>query len=225
MEREKRDLNTMNRVIIAFVLLAVAASAVGLYFVMQKGVYVGDDFYHKAAGNQYVYNGGNYIRQKSDREFELAGNGQKKTAICDTDGNHILVKFEDGNVQGDWNGEIIVTENGSPAGFDEFQITFNGEKTKISDAAYATAIAQIVYHDTTSRMHWASIILGWFCFALGVVAIVNPNFSAFFLKRWQYDQEPELSDIGVLVERIGGVICLVIGIIFMSGLYTLFEEI
>ena len=225
MEREKHELNKRNRIIIALFLLAVAASAVGLYFVIQKGVYVGDDFYHRAAGNRYVYNNGNYIRQKSDREFEVAGNGQKRSAVCDTDGNHICVQFEAEKVEGDWDGENIVTKDGSPAGLDEFQITFNGEKPKISDAAYATAIAQIVYRDTTSRMHWASIIVGWVCFALGAVAIVNPNFSAFFLERWKYDQEPELSDIGVWIERIGGVICIVIGIVLMTGLYILFEEI
>lgn len=72
-------------------LIAVVASAIGLYLVIQKGIYIGDDFYRKTAENHYVYNKENYIWWKSEHEFVLVEAGKKKTATCYVDDSDIRV--------------------------------------------------------------------------------------------------------------------------------------
>lgn len=223
-----KKLSRKNWIILIFVLIAVISSAIGCFFTLRQGVYLGDRFYHKASGERFVYNSDNYIKWKTDHEFEIVEDGKKKTAFCYVEGDKIRIQFDDEEIDGYWNGETkyITREDGSTVGMDDLQISFNDEEPDILNSAYAYAIAEIAYHDTGEKLwNWILIVIGWICYAIGVASALNPDYSAFFLRRWMYAGEPELSDLGRFMARLGGGICMAFGIILMSGLYPVFANI
>lgn len=77
------------------------------------------------------------------------------------------------------------------------------------------------FDEGETRGIWYLQVLGIILYILGIITVLYPNEVHFFLTSWKYDY-PELSESGLLMQRIGGIIDCLVGIAFMSGLVVLF---
>lgn len=221
-----KKLSKENWIILIFILIAVIASVAGWFSAVRQGVYVNWRFYHKTFGDRFLYNSDNYIRWKTDHEFEIVEDGKKKTAFCYVEGYNIRVQFDDEEIDGSWDSQMqyiyITGEDGNVVGIGDFQTDYDDSEPGISNSVYANAIARIAYHDTERRSYRIYIISGWILYVAGAAGILYPDQSVFFLRRRLYAEELELSDFGRFMARLSGVLCMGTGIVLMSGLYLVF---
>ena len=206
------------------VLIAVVSLLAGWYFTLRKGVYVGDDFYYKVSDMKYQKNQSNYIERISDSEFKLVSDTGEKTVSLQFHNDLATFDFPDGKPYEGYFDEATETfrdKEGMIIGWDSIQIVGGDEPKKISDRTYCVPLFQIYFNKGETRGIWYLQVLGIILYILGIVTVLYPNEVHFFLTRWKYDY-PELSESGLLMERIGGVIESLIGIVFMFGLVVLF---
>ena len=209
--------------LVFLVIAAILAVAIGGYFTLRKGVYVGDDFYYKVSANKFVHNTSNYVECTKNNTFLLVADGKKQSVSYTMNGNQVAFSFADDTISGTWMGDQLIAADGSPVGLDEIQITTGNEKPVISNATYSNALGHILYGNLESISFWGFTVLGILIYVLGIVQIYCPDKVYFFLRRWQF-QNPELSDMGKAVVVIGGVILCIIGIGVMSGLIFYFFQ-
>ena len=207
--------------LVFLVIAAILAVAIGGYFTLRKGVYVGDDFYYKVSANKFVHNTSNYVECTKNNTFLLVADGKKQSVSYTMNGNQVAFSFADDTISGTWMGDQLIAADGSPVGLDEIQITTGNEKPVISNATYSNALGHILYGNLESISFWGFTVLGVLIYVLGIVQIYYPDKVYFFRRRWQF-QNPELSDTGKAVVVIGGVILCIIGIGIMSGLIFYF---
>lgn len=209
--------------LVFLVIAAILAVAIGGYFTLRKGVYVGDDFYYKVSANKFVHNTSNYVERTKNNTFLLVADGKKQSVSYTMKGDQVTFSFADDTISGTWTGDQLFAADGSPVGLDEIQITTGNEKPVISNATYSNALGHILYGNLESISFWGFTVLGILIYVLGIVQIYCPDKVYFFLRRWQF-QNPELSDMGKAVVVIGGVILCIIGIGVMSGLIFYFFQ-
>lgn len=53
------------------IIIAIFAVAIGGYFTLRKGVFIGDDFYYKVRADKFVHNTVNYVERTKDDTFYL----------------------------------------------------------------------------------------------------------------------------------------------------------
>ena len=207
--------------LVFLVIAAILAVAIGGYFTLRKGVYIGDDFYYKVSADKFVHNTSNYIERTKDNTFLLVADGKKQSVSYTMKGDQVTFSFADDTISGTWTGDQLFAADGSPVGWDEMQIFASDDKHTVSDVAYSNVLGRILYGNLESISFWGFTVLGILLYVLGMVQIYCPDKMYFFLRRWQF-QNPELSDTGKAVVVIGGVILCIIGIGVMSGLVFYF---
>ena len=62
------------------------------------------------------------------------------------------------------------------------------------------------------------VIAGSILYLAGALTFLFPNESHFFMRGWAYKKQ-ELSDEGILAEKIGAVAIMVLGIVGVLGLF------
>lgn len=209
--------------LVFLVIAAILAVAIGGYFTLRKGVYIGDDFYYKVSADKFVHNTSNYVERTKDNTFLLVTDGKKKTVSYTMKGDQVTFSFADDTISGTWTGDQLFAADGSPVGWDEMQIFASDDKRTVSDVAYSNVLGRILYGNLESISFWGFTVLGILIYVLGIVQIYCPDKMYFFLRRWQF-QNPELSDTGRIVVVIGGVILCIVGIGVMSGLIFYFFQ-
>lgn len=209
--------------LVFLVIAAILAVAIGGYFTLRKGVYIGDDFYYKVSADKFVHNTSNYVERTKDNTFLLVTDGKKKTVSYTMKGDQVTFSFVDDTISGTWTGDQLFAADGSPVGWDEMQIFASDDKRTVSDVAYSNVLGRILYGNLESISFWGFTVLGILIYVLGIVQIYCPDKMYFFLRRWQF-QNPELSDTGRIVVVIGGVILCIVGIGVMSGLIFYFFQ-
>ena len=203
--------------LVFLVIVAILAVAIGGYFTLRKGVYIGDDFYYKVSADKFVHNTSNYVERTKDNTFLLVADGKKANVSYTMNGDQVTFSFADDSISGTWMGDQLIAADGSPVGLDEIQITTGNEKPAISNETYSNVLGHILYGNLESISFWGFTVFGILIYVLGIVQIYYPDKVYFFLRRWQF-QNAELSDTGKAVVVIGGVILSIIGIGVMSGL-------
>ena len=203
--------------LVFLIIIAISAVAIGGYFTLLKGVFIGDDFYYKVSADKFVHNTSNYVEHTKDNTFLLVADGKKQSVSYTMKGDQVTFSFADDTISGTWTGDQLFAADGSPVGWDEMQIFASDDKHTVSDAAYSNVLGCILYGNLESISFWGFTVLGILIYVLGIVQIYCPDKVYFFLRRWQF-QNPELSDEGRTVTIIGGVIICIIGIGVMSGL-------
>lgn len=206
------------------VLIAVVSLPVGWYFTLRLGVYVGDDFYYKVSDRKYKKNRSNYIERISDNEFRLISDTGEKTVSLKFHNDLATFDFSDGKSYEGYFDEATETfrdKEGMIIGWDSIQIVGGNEPKRISDRTYCVPLFQIYFDEAETRGIWYFQVLGIILYILGIITVLYPNEVHFFLTSWKYDY-PELSESGLLMERVGGIVECLIGIAFMSGLVVLF---
>ena len=52
--------------LVFLIIIAIFAVAIGGYFTLRKGVFIGDDFYYKVRADKFVHNTVNYVERTKD---------------------------------------------------------------------------------------------------------------------------------------------------------------
>ena len=85
----------------------------------------------------------------------------------------------------------------------------------ISRSGLVRALVQIAESEVEQRGHLSFVVLYIIFYALGAATLLWPEKMAFLGHRWRYYSEPELSDAGLMMELIGGVIIIVMSVILL----------
>lgn len=192
---------------------------------LRKGIFLGDDFFYQAESSLYQRNSMNYIRSvpKDDSVgFIISLNGKEQSASLTRQGDSVSITFDDGTIiKGIWNGQWLSDEEtGLPLNFssDNITVTVGNQPSEPGKPAVSSALCQIVWGDLEPRGSIVLVIVGGLLYALGAVTFLFPNEAHFFLRRWAY-QKAELSEDGVLAEKIGGIVGMAAGVVVMIGLF------
>ena len=163
-----------------------------------------------------------------DRFFYLTENtlfeGDTQAASLKWDDAHVTISYENGSViEGDWNGKYITDSDGMPIATDSDEITMsNGETTQpvgfYQNSALSHALCQISQNKTVIRHSIWIILLGVVVYLIVAIEFLYPEKCHFFLRGWRY-KNPELSEEGTLIEKISGIIGMVLGLIAVTGLF------
>lgn len=202
--------------------VAVLSLLAGWYFTLRPGVYVGDAFYYKVGESRYEHSRSDYMEKISAYDFLLVHGADREEVNLSADEHALTITFSDGTaVEGTWNGEDLMAEDGFPLFWDEIQVIMDEEPDQISKGAYVQALSRLWYGKEESISQWYLQALGLFVYLLGLVTLFHPGDAYFFLDRWRY-RVPELSEAGIWMERLNGIIICVIGVLAMSGVILLF---
>lgn len=202
--------------LIGVILLAVVSLLAGGYLTLRKGVYVGEDFFYRINGTRYEKNKSNYIERALNDKFKLISDFGEKTVSVYSDEDKITFDFSDGfSATGLWNGDEFTDLEGLPFGWDNISVWSN-EPVEISDEAYCQTLCRIYMGKEETISAWYLQAIGVLVYIMGIVIILYPDEAHFFLEKWRY-KEPELSDLGRLLEQIGGLAVVILGIGIMTG--------
>lgn len=140
--------------------------------------------------------------------------------------------FSDGEeISGNWNGQYLLGDDNLPLGWDGITFTASyslgsslyGTETKppVSNLAYSYVLLQIYLGQYETISIWYAPVFGIIMYILGIICFLYPEETYFLLSRWRY-QNPELSESGILIQRIGAAAICLAGVVFMSGMLVLF---
>ena len=90
----------------------------------------------------------------------------------------------------------------------------NGQEY-ISKSGLLQALLKVAEGKVEQRGHLSLAVAYIFFYALGTAILLWPEKMAFLGSRWRYRSEPELSDDGLVMEMIGGVIVICMAIVTM----------
>jgi len=210
--------------ILAAALIAVVSLLSGWYFMLRKGVSVGDDFFYKVSENRYAKNKSDYIERISEGEFKIGSDAGEKIITLSQKADMLVMDFMDGTVaEGYWDGKYFRNKEGVPFGWDNIQITTDNEPVRVNDKSYCHALCKIYFGAEETMAPWYTLVAGLIIYILGLISIMYPEEVHFLFKQWQYNK-PELSDAGRLAEQIGGAVVVVVGICIMSGIMRMFVK-
>ena len=108
--------------LVFLIIIAIFAVAIGGYFTLRKGVFIGDDFYYKVRADKFVHNTVNYVERTKDDTFLLVADGKKQNVSYTMKGDQVTFSFADDTINGTWTGDQLLAADGSPVGWDEMQI-------------------------------------------------------------------------------------------------------
>ena len=114
--------------LVFLIIIAIFAVAIGGYFTLRKGVFIGDDFYYKVRADKFVHNTVNYVERTKDDTFLLVADGKKQNVSYTMKGDQVTFSFADDTINGTWTGDQLLAADGSPVGWDEMQIIAGNEK-------------------------------------------------------------------------------------------------
>ena len=154
--------------LVFLIIIAIFAVAIGGYFTLRKGVFIGDDFYYKVRADKFVHNTVNYVERTKDDTFLLVADGKKQNVSYTMKGDQVTFSFADDTINGTWTGDQLLAADGSPVGWDEMQIIAGNEKPVISDETYSNALGHILYGNLESISFWGFTVLGSYRFIIRI---------------------------------------------------------
>ena len=98
--------------LVFLIIIAIFAVAIGGYFTLRKGVFIGDDFYYKVRADKFVHNTVNYVERTKDDTFLLVADGKKQNVSYTMQGDEQFVAAR--NEFHTWN--IVVACRWKPCG-------------------------------------------------------------------------------------------------------------
>lgn len=191
-----------------------------------KGVYVGEQFFYLKSQTLLESTQKNQISFKqndSSIDFTLVFDGNEESANLKLDGDHITITYENGlEIGGEWTGErIIDKESEMPleAALDEVTIYSPGfENPSAQYSSISNALYLISQNKLTRRNSIFTMLLGIAFYFIGALEFLFPETYHFFLRGWRYERA-KLSKEGEYMEKLGGIIVMVIGLIALTGIF------
>lgn len=86
--------------LVFLIIIAIFAVAIGGYFTLRKGVFIGDDFYYKVRADKFVHNTVNYVERTKDDTFLLVADGKKQNVSYTMKGDQVTFSFADDTING-----------------------------------------------------------------------------------------------------------------------------
>lgn len=93
--------------LVFLIIIAIFAVAIGGYFTLRKGVFIGDDFYYKVRADKFVHNTVNYVERTKDDTFLLVADGKKQNVSYTMKGDQVTFSFADDTINGTWTGDQL----------------------------------------------------------------------------------------------------------------------
>lgn len=217
------------------ILLFVILLVFGLWRNVRRGIYVGDFFLYRKDASWYK-NASDEIRMSREEDrtfFTINYDGEEKSAeliwnveeAADSilqDQKYATITFGDGSVvEGKWDNNqfgMLVDEDGLPLEWGEVTVTIAGERPEISDVSWSNALCRMDLGLTEKNGEIWFVVIGAICYILGVLNFLYPEQMYFLFSRWKYARA-ELSDVGIAVEKIGAVVVMIMGAVFMMRLF------
>lgn len=188
--------------LIAF--LGALLLAVGLYFYLQPGLYVEDDFFRRQADG-YRLSGKRYVTVDA-AGFEVCLDGAPERVTLTRDGQALRFVFSDGEtVEGCLADGQLVNAQGMPLWMEDGQSWDSIQRVRLCET-----LARMSRGETEARAPYLMLLAFALAYAVGAFSFLAPDRAAFFLQRWRYDQA-ELSDVGRWVERASGALLMLFG--------------
>lgn len=215
-------------IFIAIIGVAVLAVAFSGWRNLRKGIFLANDFFYRVDDSLYQNDSINYIRtapKDGGVGFTILLNGKEQSATLPKKGDLASIIYDDGTViEGVWNGQWFTDpETGLPMEFGEVTITVTaGDESFLTPQpgkpAISNALCRIAWSDLEQRGNIALLFIGGILYALGAVSFLFPNEAHFFLRGWAY-KKAELSESGIFMEKIGGILAMAVGALVMTGLF------
>lgn len=202
--------------VLVFVLLAVPA----LKLHGERGVYVGDRFFARGRGGDFVCGADSARMEKiaSGAAFDICLDGQALSAQLAQEDENIRLTFSDGRmVQGVGDGERLYDAQGMPLGWaDSVTITVGDERAPVNVYTLGNWLYRMYAGTLERRGEPLLLLLAALLYGLGLLNLLWPEKMFFLFNRWQYSHA-ELSDAGRLAQQLGGVVwvALSVGVLYL----------
>ena len=212
--------------ILALILIILTVLSAPLGFM--RCMSVGDATLLKVGDTEFrsLWEGISFEPTENGAEFTIDLHHLETTAQLVREGEHITITYADGEVvEGDWPGVgYLLDEDGSPLFFGQNMVTIvvgDEPAPPINRVSLSDDLCSMLYGDTEPAGHFGLTLVGMLVYALGAVTFFYPEEMHFLFIRWKY-RNTELSDDGILVEKISAVVLMVgAGIIMLLPVFML----
>lgn len=204
---------------LAFVLLAIPAT----YLQTADGVMLDGRFFTQKNEDLYVHGKSSVSISRNDdgAEIGILLDGEELTAALMVEGDQYTFAYEDGRTvqgyAGKWTDELVDAD-GAPIWLEDSITVVVGYEPEPSALTREYSLSNILYHMTEGiceqRGHFVVILMAMVIYALGIASFFWPEEVHFFGNRWRY-ANAELSDDGILVQKISGVACAIAGVVLL----------
>lgn len=217
MDRKRR--NTL----IIFAVVFAAALAVSVYRNFRPGIHIGERFFYKVSDNAYSRNKNNNIsfnKTESETDFDILLFGEVQSAKLRRDEDRVSITYSDGTeIRGIWNADQqhLCDDKDFYLYLSDMSVSVSGEKPRIGEYTLGDALCKLDEGSTEKRGSVLLLLLGCIVYATGMLAFLCPNDFHFLFSSWAY-KNAELSDAGILWEKIGGVLISASGIVLIMNI-------
>lgn len=175
---------------------------------LQSGLYVGEDFLRRTDAGY-----GPLTLQTQADGAHITGSidGFSWEATVQTSDAGMSVTLADGTTTaGTWDGEHLCDESGMPYAYLSGSITIvvGNETPPPSPIFQSDVLCRMALGQTEQRGSLSCVLVGVVCYVIGALAIIFPDFTYFFGRRWLF-ASAELNDTGRTFQRFGGIIGLI----------------
>ena len=209
------------KIYIVFISVLIVVLALSCWINFRNGIYIGDRFFYMVDDTLYKNNKNNNIslqENNNSTEFDIYLDREHQNASVRWEGDKAVITYDDNTViKGTWDGNWLHGDDEIPI-LPETRVVVGDERPQIDKITIAYALCKIDRGETSTRGSVGIVIFGAAAYLLGALAFVFPNKVHFFMRKWAY-KNAELSDEGVLAEKIGSVIIMLAGIVLMLGLF------
>lgn len=204
---------------LVFVLLAIPAA----YLQMADGVMLDGHFFVQKNDDFYV-NGKSSVsisRNGHDAYISILLDSEELNVSLAVEGDEYTFAYDDGRTvqgyAGKWaNG--LVDADGAPIWLEDGIAAVAGNEREPGALTREFSLSNILYHMAEGiceqRGHLAVILMAMVIYALGIASFFWPEEVHFLGSRWRY-ANAELSAEGILVQKISGVACAVVGVVLL----------
>lgn len=216
-----------NKTIVVLIGIFVVLAIIGCFRNLRTGIFVGDKFFYEREEGYYE-SGDNEIRMiKGDgfANFQIILHGEtrnaglvwsRKDALFGVEHDYATVTFEDGTVvEGIWFADgMLVDEEGLPLYWGIAVFTDMQDRVRVSNEELSEVLCKLDLGMTHKNGSISAIICGSFVYLIGALVYLYPEEMYFLGSRWRY-KNAELSYDGILVQKFGGILCIVMALILM----------
>ena len=207
----------MRKWLLIGVVVFVALAAAGVYCNARQGVWLDGAFYAQTSEGTFAAGGDRIAIERTENGARFTGEvagAALEAQLTQTDG---LVRVEMGEdvVEGyPANGGLVDSE-GLPLAWNQgITVSVGGEEPPTNPYALADALYGMYAGATEPRGEWGMVWIDALLYWMGLTAILWPEETHFLLSRWAY-RNAELSDAGMVMQRLGGGVAMVASVVVL----------
>lgn len=203
---------------LSLILLTLLIPAVWLN--TRTGVTIQDQFLFRLSSCQYrSLSGWSIVYNPTESAFCATLGEQTLRASMEQDGSFLRFTFDDGTIsEGRWDSLFgLLDSNGAPVSFsDDIEIIVGDDTSRFSltPGTIARTFGQIAMDGAEPFGSIAVVLAGLLVYLLGAAQFLWPEKMFFLFSRWRY-QHAELSDDGIMAEKIGAILIMLCAIVIL----------